>query len=238
MIKEENILLPGLSKQYRFLMEKIELKGKKALVIGSVSEEIAKGLTELTENPVELIVEDLDSFITSKLVIKPEDNVQLKMMDFDLTDFPQNQFDLIYAQGSVQSIKKNKIIKEIKRILKPEGILCVGELVLEVGSTPQFVKNIFENSEMLALKTNKITEYYQERDFEILFEEDLTKTLRQYYTTTLKKFEAAKEDLSEDEKKYYKKLLKKISHESGAFLKQGADKHLGFKTLICKRKES
>jgi DNA-directed RNA polymerase subunit N (RpoN/RPB10) len=41
-------------------------------------------------------------------------------------------------------------------------------------------------------------------------------------------------NLSGQEKSYYKKLLNKISHESNAYLKLGADKYIGFKMLILK----
>lgn len=238
MIKEENILLPGLSKQFRMLREHFELKGLTVLIVGSASEEIAKELAIVTENHVELIVEDFDSLMTSKLVVGETDNVTVKMMDFQITDYSKGQFDLIYAQGSTASFERNKIIKEIKRILKPGGIFCVGELVLGSGSTPQFVKNIFSNSGMLPLRSATFGEYFIERDFEVVHEEDFSNTLTRYYTTNLKKLSVAREELSEDEQKYYKKVLKKVSHESGAFLKQGADKHIGFKAIICKRSES
>jgi len=237
MIKEENILLPGLSKQFRMLREHAELKGLSILVVGSASEEIAKEFAILSENHIELIVEDFDSLMTSKLVVGETDGVTVKMMDFHLTDYEKAQFDLIYAQGSTASFERNKIIKELKRILKPGGILCVGELVLDGGSAPQFVKNIFSNSGMLPLRSANFADYFIERNFEILLEEDFTNTLHRYYTANLKKLVVAKEELSEDEQKYYKKVLKKVNHESGAFLKQGADKHMGFKALICKRGE-
>jgi hypothetical protein len=42
------------------------------------------------------------------------------------------------------------------------------------------------------------------------------------------------ETLTEKEKSYYKKLLNKISHESNAYLKLGADKYIGYKLLILK----
>ena len=40
------------------------------------------------------------------------------MMDFDNTDFNAEEFDLVYAQASISLLNRNKIVKEIKRILE------------------------------------------------------------------------------------------------------------------------
>ncbi len=43
--------------------------------------------------------------------------------------------------------------------------------------------------------------------------------------------------MAENEKSYYKKLIKMISHEAKAFLNEGADEHVGFYSLILKKKQ-
>ena len=43
------------------------------------------------------------------------------------------------------------------------------------------------------------------------------------------------DNLTDKEKSFYKKLLSKISHESNAYLKLGADRYIGFKMLILKK---
>ena len=234
MIKEEKILLPGLGKQLQFLLDNISLENFSVLVIGSASESVAQELAKITGVAVNLIVEDFDSLMTSNLIIDNHPDVSVKMMDFERTDFDNDSFDLVYAQGSISLTGRNKIVKEIKRILKPGGLFCVGELVTLTEDIPRFVQDIFDNSGMSVLNRFKMNDYYTERGFKILFEKNLTKTLRDYYTINLKKLDSATDKLSDNEKTYYKKVLNKISHESAAFLKQGADKHLGFKAIICK----
>ena len=41
--------------------------------------------------------------------------------------------------------------------------------------------------------------------------------------------------LTDNEKSYYKKLIKKMSHESNAFLNLGGDNYFGFMMLILQK---
>ncbi len=232
---EEKILLPGLGKQLQFLFDNYNLKDKSCLVIGSASEHIAEKMALVTGKNVQLIVSDFDSLMTSNTIIDNNENVTAKMMDFDRTDFADSQFDVVYAQGSVSSVNRNKIIKEIKRVLKQDGIFCAGEIVIQSESIPQFVKDIFDNSEMDPLTSQKFSNYYSEKGFKILHVKNLNNTLKDYYSINLKKLDSTKNSLSENEKTYFKKVINKISHEAGAFLKLGADKYIGFRAIICQR---
>lgn len=229
------ILLPGLGKQLLFLKEHVEIAGLKILVIGSASEEIAKILAEESKTKVELIVEDYDSLMNSKLFLASHDNVKVRIMDFETTDFDDSVFDLVFAQASVSDFRRNKIIKEIKRILNPGGYFCVGEVVKLSETVPVFVEEIFDSSNLDPLYSNNLKKYYKEKKFEIIAEADFSSTFKDYYSTNLRKLDDSKKELTDEEKSYYKKLLNRISHESNAFLKLGADKFIGFKSLVVKK---
>ncbi len=75
-------------------------------------------------------------------------------MDFSITDFNDAVFDIVYAQASISSKMRNKIIKEIKRILKPEGILSVGEITSLKSSPPIFVNKQKSNGLDIPLGTS------------------------------------------------------------------------------------
>lgn len=235
-MKQENqqIFLPGGFKQFRILKSKYDFSQKDVLIIGSNSEKIAEKMLEHKANSVKVIVSDYDSLINSRLNIPKEKNISVRMMDYDNTDFADDTFDLVYSQASISLKNRNKIIKEIKRILKPEALLCVGEITALKETYPQFVKDIFESSGILPLQHNKCAEYYESKNFSLEFQEDLSTSLRSYYENTYNKLKHIIEDLSEKEKSYYKKLLNKISHESNAYLKLGADRYIGFNMLILK----
>lgn len=233
--EKQKIFLPGGFKQFRILKTKYVLNDKNVLIIGAGSEKIAEKMIESGANSATMIVNDYDSLMNARLNLIKDSKVLVKMMDFDNTDFNAEEFDLVYAQASISLLNRNKIVKEIKRILKSEASLCVGEITSITKDYPPFVNNIFETSDMLPLLDDSCGAYYTERNFEILYEEDLTSSLHSFYEHTAQELDDTIYKLDEKEKSYYKKLLKKISHESNAYLKLGADRYIGFKMLILKK---
>ena len=235
MQENQNIFLPGGAKQLRILKSKIELSGKRILIIGAGCEKIAEKMIESDALSVKMIVNDFDSLLNSRLNLSKESKVLIEMMEYDNTDFNAGDFDLVYAQGSISTPNRRKIIKEIKRILKPDGTLCVGELTILVKDYPAFVKDIFESSDISPLPHDEIEKYYQERDFLVFHEQDLSSSLKNFYENAAAEMKTKIDNLNEQEKSYYKKLLNKISHESNAYLKLGADRYIGFNMLILRK---
>lgn len=231
----KNIYLPGSGKQLELLLQQVDVKGMAVLVMGSACEEIAAAFAKLTGKTVELIVEDLDSMLNANLILEEQDNINVKIMEFDVTDFGNATFDLVYAQASISSFKRNQVVKEIKRLLKDNGTLCVGEVIKLANDVPTFVQNVFDSSDIEPLFEKNLKSYYTQRKYEVINEWDLKNTLEEYFGHNLKKLEQSKTGLSDDEKKYYKKLLNKISHDSNVYIKQGGDKYIGFKVLLLKK---
>jgi ubiquinone/menaquinone biosynthesis C-methylase UbiE len=234
MIESKNILLPGGLKQFRILKSKYIIPEKNVLVIGAGAEKIAQKMVDSDAASVSFIVNDYESLINARITLPKGNAITLKMMDYESTDFNADKFDLVYAQASTSTSNRNKIIKEIKRILKYEGIFCISEITALKEDYPVFVKNLFASSDILPLKHNICKEYFIERNFEVLFEEDLSSSLKSFYESASQSLKEIIISLSDNEKSYYKKLLNKISHESNSYLKLGADKYIGFKMLILK----
>lgn len=230
-----NIFLPGLGEQIEFLFPNIS-SASKILVLGSESSEIAERLKKHFNAEVEIVVEDYESLINTNLQLSENKSIKAKLMEFAHLDYKDNQFDLIYSQGSISLLKRNKIIKEIKRVLIPNGHLYVGEIVKLQQNVPQFVEDIFEQSFILPLFIDDLHKYYEERNFEIIAEKNLTYTLKRFYSETLNKIKEKEKELTDKEKSYYKKLINKINHEAKSFLRSGADKHIGFYSLLLKKK--
>ncbi|HQF41353.1 MAG TPA: methyltransferase domain-containing protein [Ignavibacteriaceae bacterium] len=235
MKETQNILLPGGLKQFRILKSKYNLSAKDILIIGSNSEKIAEKMIENEVKSVQIIVNDYDSLMNSRLNLDKDSKVIVRMMDFDNTDFGDNEFDLVYAQASISLTNRNKIVKEIKRILKPDGNLCVSEITALKKDYPPFVRNIFDSSDILPLLNDNCIDYYKERNFSLLYEEDISSSLISFYENAASTLKKNSENLTDKEKSYYKKLLNKISHESNAYLKLGADKFIGLKMLILRK---
>jgi len=235
-MKEERIIfLPGLNKQFDLLKGSVELNNLKILVLGSGSETAAIKLAGISGREVELILEDYDSLMSSRLLLENESSVNVKMMDFEITDFEDQSFDIVYVQGSISNSRRNKIVKEIKRILKSEGLFCVGEVVNLKKEPVQFILDIYEASDLNPLNSDELDEYYSQRNFEVKLRKDFSETLKNYYSKSLFELQKKAKELPDNEKSYYKKLLNRISHEAKAYLKQGADKFIGFEVLILKK---
>lgn len=237
MENKTNIFLPGLDNQIRFVRRKVDLAGKFTLTMGSSSEEIVKLFAEESNQKAELIVEDYNSLLNSRLLLGSDKRFNVRLMDYEVTDFEDSTFDVVYTQGGISNPRRNKIVKEIKRILKPEGILCVGEVVNLREDIPPFVQDIYDSSEQEPLLSSQIENYYIERNFEVIEIKDLSFTLDEYYTKNLFELKKSVRDLAENEKSYYKKLINMISHEAKAYLKEGAKDFIGFYSLILKKQK-
>ncbi|MEJ5351832.1 MAG: methyltransferase domain-containing protein [Melioribacteraceae bacterium] len=234
----KTILLPGTTHQIKFLFDNLKTKLEQILVIGAGSENIASEISKHYNTKVNLIVDDYESFITSRLQLGNTPEVNAILMDYENTDFNDNQFDLIYAQASISLTNRNKIVKEIKRILKPAGYVCAGELVSLKKETPKFMQDIYDSSNLLPLFIEDLEKYYIERNFKVIEKNDLSDTLKDYYSTAIEKLKSAKEKLDEQEKAYYKKVINRFSHESNAYLKLGGNKYLGFFVLLLQKGEN
>ncbi len=234
MKKNNSIYLPGLKKQYEFLISKLELTGFNILILGSSNAIISKLLFNKSKEKVEIIVEDYESLLVTQLELGNNSALSVKLMDFENTDYSKNTFDLVYAQGSISDKRRKKIVKEIKRILKPNGYFCVGEIVKLEDKIPNFIKEIYELSNLDPILHDRVSSFYEERNFEVIDLINLSNTLKDYYSLNLKLLKDNIKSLSPNEKAYYKTILNKISHESNVYLKLGGDRYMGLITLILK----
>jgi ubiquinone/menaquinone biosynthesis C-methylase UbiE len=235
MTEDHTIFLPGSGKQFNHLKGKVSLQDKYILIIGSNSEKIAQMFLDAEANAVTIILDEYDSLMNARYLLKNKEEISVRLMDSNSTDFNDAVFDIVYAQASISNKMRNKIIKEIKRILKPEGILNVGEIVSLKSSPPIFVNDIWESGNILPLSSGDVKKYYEERKFEVVDNLDLSAHLKDFYLESKKLLINNIDSLSENEKAYYKKLLKRMSHESNAYLKLGGKDYMGFTSIIARK---
>jgi len=229
------IFLPGSDIQINALFRNIDQKFSSILIIGSGCEDISIKLQSKFSCPITIIVENYDSLINTRVSLANIKDVSVRMMDFTNTDFTDSSFDLVYAQASISNNNRNKIIKEIKRILKPEGYFCNGEIVRLKDPIPVFVNDIWKASDINTININAFDGFYKDKGFEIIHDEDISGSLKEFYLMGNQLLKEKSGKLTDEEKSYYKKLLKQISHESNVYLKLGGDKFIGFKILIMKK---
>jgi ubiquinone/menaquinone biosynthesis C-methylase UbiE len=202
-------------------------------MIGGGCEQIALLMPE--DSNIFLILNDYESLLNSRLVLGKSKHCSVKMMSYENTDFKQSEFDIVYAQASISTSSRNKILNEIKRILKDSGYLSIGEIVKLSDQPPKFVTDVWSASGIVPLSKEELTKLYLKNHFEILDSVDLSFTLKNFYSESQNQLKEVQKNISEQERSYYKKLLNKISHESNAYLKLGGDKHIGFISFILRK---
>jgi ubiquinone/menaquinone biosynthesis C-methylase UbiE len=228
-IAKDQLLLPGGNKQFEHFLSKKFPAGENALVIGSGCEKFASELL-LSYKNVAIIVNDYDSLLHSKLLVN--DNIfKVRMMDYSHTDFNSEFFDFVYAQASLSIPNKKNIVKELRRILKNDGILCTGEIISLKQPVPAFVKDIWEQGGLEPPASSEIQNYFTGKGFEIISEEDLSFTLRDFYEKI--RYKVSK--TGKEDKMLNKKLFTRMKHEANVYLKLGGDKYIGFKSLIMRK---
>jgi ubiquinone/menaquinone biosynthesis C-methylase UbiE len=230
IIKKISIRLPGGNKQLEHLFEQNIPQGIHALIIGPGCEFVAIQLGKYNPD-INIIADDSDSVMQIRMNLKDEDRIKVKMMDYAKTDFEDGFFDLIYAQASISISNKKEIVKELKRILSVQGILCAGEIVSLKKPVPEFVKDIWERSGLEPIDSKEIINFYESKGFKCLSEKDLSAALKDYYEKIM--LEISK--VSKNEKEADKKYFSRMKHESNAYLKLGGDKYIGFKSMIFRK---
>ena len=235
--KNRFIFLPGSGFQVNKFLESISVEEKEILVIGSNSEGIAEIFIENKAQSVIIIVDDNDSLLRSRFLLSGNKKISVRMMEFSNTDFRDSTFDIIYAQASISKNERKKILKEIKRILNPEGILCAGEVVNLEKEVPLFIKNLRDNSGITAPWIEELNDLYVNAGFDIINEDDLSYRLQNFYRENSALLKDNRDELTDQEKSYYKIILKKMSHESNAYLDLGGYKFMGFKMITGKKRQ-
>ncbi len=228
------IYLPGTDKQLKFFLNSCTAADKKILIAGGSTHQIGLKLIEAGAASVDIISNNSSDImdLRPKTIGK---NIKVRLMDYNRTDFSDNTFDYIYAQASLSVHSRNKIFKEMLRILKPEGATCIGEIIRGEENVPRYVADIWSSSGISAMTLNGQSEFYKSAGFSVVKEEDLSFTLNEFYTSGKKMLERFKTEGSAEEKQFYKKMISKISHESNAFLSLGGKRFMKYYAFILKR---
>lgn len=213
---------------------------KSVLIIGAGTEKIAEIFLQQNTAEVYIITNDEESLIQTRITLTPalshgeRENIFIRLMDYDNTDFKSEKFDIVYLQGSTGTKQRTKIIKEIKRILKPDGYLCVGEIVSKTEEIPAFIINIWKDSGIFPLSEKEFPKFFIEKNFKLIHWEDLSYTLKDFYTVLSNLADKEVKNLPGKEITLNKRLIKRIKHEADVYLSLGGNKYIGYSILVLK----
>lgn len=226
--------LPGGLEQYNLLKKNVDLKDKIILILGFGAEQIALQMTAYAKAVI-IAVSTNEELLATRLKMSGKPKISVRLMSFDVTDFSDEAVDVVYSQGALSSDIRNKILKELHRIIKPDGTLCSGEVVSLKEESPQFVKDIWDRSGMNCLFISNLEKNYTDKNFNIVSSKELNFTLKAYYNAAAEIIKRGMKNISPEDLKVQRKVVNQLQHEVHAFQKLGGNKYIGFKTLILSK---
>ena len=145
------------------------------------------------------------------------DRVYAYEMDMKDPDFPNEEFDIVFCESSIEIIGFKKGLSEWKRLIKPNGYMIVSDISWLKNPSPEsrkFWKNIYSEVDMIKNKIEQIQNLgYEFVDYVIVPKQDWNN----YY----KKLEKNLDALSSD--KSAKEFVKQIRKEIGMYRSHSDD---------------
>lgn len=233
--ENQPVLLPGLDDQSVFLFTNCDVSNKNILIIGQGCVSIAKKMLDKEASSVEIIIDDEEMMLADRLQASGTANLRIRFMEFHNTDFKDESFDVVYAQASVSTAKHVKILKEIKRITKPQGLVCLGEIVQLSKEITRSVRNVWEKTKVTLREIPMIQKEYADAEFESVVETDLSFTMKYVYKKHLRNMDKSLPEMTEAEKKALKKEIKTYRHEANTYLQFKGDNYTGFIAFLLRK---
>lgn len=228
------IFLPGTDKQIKFLLKDYSPSGKKILIAGGGTDKIILKFKDAGSDDITVISNNSIDVVDLRMKTSGK-NLKVRIMDYENTDFRDGSFDLVYSQASFSIKERKNIFKEVSRILLPDGILCIGEIIRTADDIPRFMQEVWNSSGISPLTIAAQIQFYKDAGFAVVSQENLSYTLNDFYNSGKKMLQKFIDEGSNEEKNRYKKMLNKISHESNAYLNLGGKKYMEFHAFILKR---
>ncbi|QOJ27997.1 MAG: class I SAM-dependent methyltransferase [Ignavibacteriales bacterium] len=226
------ILLPGLDDQLHFLTRNIPVQGRNVLIIGSGAEKVAFALLEEGCTSIQIITDSEELLVNARLMLSGSDHIKIRFSEYGALDFPDGSFDLVFAQGTVSRTDRKKILKEIYRVLKSEGVFCPGEMTSIKGDIPPFLKSVFSANNMDVLSADSLSMIYKGEGFKVKAVKSLDNTLKEYYKETERALNRRLGKMTKEEQKNHKDMITKTRHEINVFLNLGGLKYAGFSSFL------
>ncbi|MBI5726739.1 MAG: class I SAM-dependent methyltransferase [Ignavibacteriales bacterium] len=228
MQQEAIILLPGMNEQSNAFLRHHKIKETKMLVMGTAAPHLLKKFLNPFVASIDVIIDNEDLLLTERLSAPKDKKVRIRFMDFVNTDFTDNTFDFVYTQGAASTLQRVKVLHEVKRILKPGGVYCLGELVYIKGDVPVSIRSVWDIAGISPIELEQTEGCYTEAGFTILETTDLSKTLYAMYERYKEVMQNGASKMTEDELQALRHDLIRLKHEAEIFIKMGGDKYTGY----------
>ncbi len=232
----EKIFLPGGKKMFDYMSLKISAEGKKVLILGENSLDIAGLFKSVRSESVIVGVRDDETLMLERMRLTDK-SVSVRLLAFEATGLPYDAFDIVYAQASLCVRYRDEIFAEVYKLLKPDGYFVFGELTKTEEKTPQFLNDIWSMQEIEPVTGEKLLSLLEAAGFNCKHSANLSGQLTSFYKTGRMLIEEHKRKHGDEIKGPDKKQINIMKHEVNAYLKLGGDRYTGFNCYILKKEQ-
>jgi ubiquinone/menaquinone biosynthesis C-methylase UbiE len=193
-----------------YLIETLNLDGKKILELGCGKAAMTKKIASNGSNR-EIVACEVDEIQHKKNLELDIDNITFKLCGAQEIPEEDNSFDFVFMFKSFHHVPQelmNKALKEIKRVLKPNGLVYISE-PLHQGEQNALIAIFHNEKEIREIAFNHIKDSVEKEEFK-LFKEIFFQTEISY-----KSFEDFKEkqmDVTHLEKTYTDKIIQEVKN--------------------------
>lgn len=153
--------------------------------------------------------------------------VSFRMMSPVALDPRDGTIDAVIVDGVLSSYNKRKLLREVRRVLKPGAPLLVAAPVWLEDGAPTGIRGVWETREYTVPTRAELADLLAECGFRIVHESDQTRVLEPFYKqfmTDVKKLAAA----GFEEFKQHRALVKHYKHEIDMYFKHGGRRYMGY----------
>lgn len=229
------VKLPGAEKQLQLLFNTYPVEGKSVLIPGVGSPDLLQVFVDMSPSKLEVLLFDDEQIMVARMHAPKSPSLRIKFMDYTVTDYADNTFDCIYAPGTLSILHHSRMLAEMRRILKPGGVFCLGELAYTKDDIPISVNTMWQDAGLYLQPAEKLLPAYTAGGFELISQADFTDTLKGVYQD-FKVQEDKMHKLAELQlPSTQKKQLTRYKHEANMYLKMGAAKYTGYFVYLLRK---
>lgn len=227
--------LPGGSAPIRFFLNEVQPHEGSLLILGNGFTEIVPHFLNTGFSPIHAASDDNTEIFGFKANTPKDQQVPALYVEYTSLDHKTESFDFVFCQATLTLGVRNKLVKEIKRVLKPGGHLITTEILCNKKPAPTFLNDIWADSGQDPLFTDDFEPYYTSRNFEVVKTADFTDELDEFYIKSFKMLESNLKSVSAEQRQKIRKEFAGEKHEITSLVKGGALKYMNLKTMILKK---
>jgi SAM-dependent methyltransferase len=227
--------LPGGASPIKFFLKETLCSQKSLLLLGNGFAQIVPFVEDKGFSSISAASDDNTEIFEYKANTPKERQIHSLFVDYESLDYKKANFDFVFCQATLSKAGRAKMLKEIKRVLKPEGVLITSEIVCIKKPAPIFMNDIWIKSGQDPLFLDEFESFYTSRGFNLLGSADFSDDLDDFYIKYYKLLESNLKAMSAEKRIQFRKDFVQEKHEITTFVKGGALKLINFKTLILQK---